>query len=298
MKRVIITGDDFGIALPVNEAITEAHRRGILTAASLMVGAAAARDAVERARRLPSLRVGLHLVLVEGRPVLPPENVPGLVDSRGEFLTNLVRAGFTFYFRPGVRGQLEAEIRAQFEAFGRTGLPLDHVNAHNHMHLHPTVLGLILKVGREHGVRAMRLPMEPPVLAWRASGRALAPKLASAAFLLPWLKLMTVRLRRAGIMTNDRIFGMADSGRMTPGLLREIVKRLPGGVTEIYFHPATRRCPEITRTMPDYRHEDEFRALVDPAIRDAFVLAGAERIAFADLSAGVGGDIEGRRPVN
>ena len=94
MRRLIVTGDDFGLAVPVNEAIEEAHRHGILTAASLMVGAEAAADAVERARRLPSLRVGLHLVLVEGRSVLPPEAIPDLVDRHGEFSPRLVRAGF------------------------------------------------------------------------------------------------------------------------------------------------------------------------------------------------------------
>lgn len=283
MKRIIITGDDFGLALPVNEAIEQAHRFGVLTAASLMVGAAASEDAAERARRLPTLRVGLHLVLVEGRPVLPPEQVSGLVDERGEFYARLGRAGFNFFFRTGVRRELEAEIRAQFEAFKRTGLCLDHVNSHNHMHVHPTVLGLILKVGREYGMRAVRLPFEPALLSWRVTRRQLVRKLSCALLLSPWLGLMRVRLRRAGVRTNDRVIGMADSGRMTAARVLEYLKRLPGGVTEIYFHPATQRCPEITRNMPDYRHEDEFKALIDPAISNALVQAGVQRISFADL---------------
>lgn len=283
MKRVIITGDDFGLALPVNEAIEQAHRHGILTSASLMVGAPASADAVERARRLPTLRVGLHLVLVEGRPVLPREKVAALTDASGEFSDRLVGAGINFFFRPGARCQLEAEIRAQLEAFRETGLPLDHVNAHNHIHLHPTVLGLILKVGPEYGVRAVRLPFEPPMLSWRATGKRLGQRLAAAFFLSPWLTLMRVRLRRAGIRTNDRVFGMAESGRMTAGLVLEFLKWLPDGITEIYFHPATRRCPEITRHMPGYRHEDEFRSLIDPALADALARMGAKRVAFSDL---------------
>ena len=103
MKKLVVTGDDFGLAEPVNEAIVEAHRRGILTAASLMVGAGAAHDAVRRARGVPSLRVGLHLVVVEGRPVLPPEQVPDLVDKDGWFSRHLVRSGFRYYFNPSVR---------------------------------------------------------------------------------------------------------------------------------------------------------------------------------------------------
>ena len=152
MRQLIVTGDDFGLAVPVNEALEIAHRDGILRTASLMVGADAAEDALERARRLPSLRVGLHVVLVEGRPVLRPDEVPDLVDASGEFRTDLIASGFRFFFRRDVRRQLEVEIRAQFEAFQKTGLRLDHVNTHNHMHLHPTVLSLLLRIGREYGM--------------------------------------------------------------------------------------------------------------------------------------------------
>ncbi|MEE8285398.1 MAG: hopanoid biosynthesis-associated protein HpnK, partial [Gammaproteobacteria bacterium] len=144
MKRLIVTADDYGASLPINEAIETAHRDGILTAACLMVGAPMADDAVARARRLPNLRVGLHVVVVRGRPVLTPERIPDLVDGDGRLDGNLVRAGFRYFFLPRVRRQLAAEIRAQFEAFQATGLALDHANAHNHMHLHPTVLRLIV----------------------------------------------------------------------------------------------------------------------------------------------------------
>ena len=70
-RKLIVTADDFGAAREVNEAVELAHTRGILTAASLMMSGAAVGDAVARARRLPALRVGLHLVLVDGAPVLP-----------------------------------------------------------------------------------------------------------------------------------------------------------------------------------------------------------------------------------
>ncbi|HWI86985.1 MAG TPA: ChbG/HpnK family deacetylase, partial [Sphingomonas sp.] len=73
MKQLIVTADDFGVADAVNGAVEQAHRDGILTAASLMVSGAAAADAVTRARRLPKLGVGLHVVLVDGRPILPPD---------------------------------------------------------------------------------------------------------------------------------------------------------------------------------------------------------------------------------
>jgi hopanoid biosynthesis associated protein HpnK len=283
LKKLILTGDDFGLAPAVNEAIVEAHRKGSLTAASLMVGADFARDAVERARQNPSLRVGLHLALVEGRSVLAPRHIPDLVDSAGVFSTHLARSGFKFFFYPGIRRQLEAEICAQFEAFRETGLELDHVNAHNHMHLHPTVLRLILKVGRDYGLKAVRLPNEPPVRAWRASKKSLELRLASWLFLCPWMSLMRYLLRQAGVRYNDFLFGMTDCGSMTLNLALEFLQNLPSGVTEFCFHPATRRCMEIDRTMPHYRHEDEFRALTSDLLIEALRTANVQKIAFSDI---------------
>jgi len=283
MKRVIINGDDFGLALPVNEAICESHRRGILTTASLMVGAEAAADAVERVRRLPSLHVGLHLVLVEGCAILPPYEIPDLADAQGMFSDHPAKAGFKYALWPGIRRQLKAEIRAQFEAFRKTGLALDHVDSHNHLHLHPRILNLILEVGRDYGLSAVRLPVEPALASWQASGKSPLPRLATRAALCPLTAFMKWRLRRAGVRCNDYIFGMSDTGELTADLLLRFLPRLPNGVTEIFFHPATRRCPEIDRTMPAYRHEEEFAALTDPRIVEAFAELELERIAFSDI---------------
>ncbi len=144
MKRLIVCADDFGLDPSVNEAVEQAHLHGILSTASLMIGAPAAADAVERARRLPGLRVGLHLTLVDGRPVLPAEEAAALVGDDGRFDPNMARAGVRFFFLPRVRRQLAREIRAQLAAFRATGLTLDHVNAHKHMHLHPTVARLLI----------------------------------------------------------------------------------------------------------------------------------------------------------
>ena len=234
-----------------------------------MMGAPGTVDAVERARGLPDLGVGLHLSLVRGWPVLPAADVRALVNRQGEFLDNLFHAGVRFYFRPGARGQLEREIRAQFEAFAATGLDLDHVSPHNHMHLHPTVLGLLLRVGTEFGMRTVRVPEAP-----RGSG-----------LLRPWIRRLRTELGRRGIESNDFLVGVEDSGSMTTQRAAELLDGLPEGVTEIYFHPATRRCPEIDRDMSDYDHEAEFRTLVSAEFRNALDAAGAERIRYRDLSA-------------
>jgi len=274
MKRLIVTADDFGASVAVNEAVEQAHRRGILTCASLMVAGEAAADAVARAKAMPALGVGLHLVLVDGRPVLPIVAVPDLVDQDGRFRNDMVRAGIDF-LRARVRRQLEAEIAAQFAAFAATGLPLDHVNAHKHFHLHPTVASLILEIGRRHGMRAVRAPIEP-----RATLRQIEV-VRGFDIALPWAKLVRRRLRRAGLAVPDQVFGLAWSGALNKHRLCGLLAHLPEGLTEIYAHPATGPYPG---SAPGYDYAGELDALTDPLARQ---LITRERVAlgrFADFT--------------
>lgn len=237
-----------------------------------MVSAAATDDAIVRARRLPSLGVGLHVVVVNGTPVLPPQTVPRLVDRNGNFPSDLAAAGVRYFFDPGARRQLEAEIRAQFEAFARTGLALDHVNAQNHMHVHPTVFGTILRVGRDFGMTAVRVPYEPFWPSWRSAHRDFGVRFGNAVLLAPWLSLMRARLRRAGLRSNDIVFGLSDTGRMSPERVRALLAQLPDGVTEMYFHPDLGNV--------------ELRALCDPGVIDAVRSAHLTPSSFAAVGAG------------
>ncbi len=277
MKALVITADDFGLHEAVNEAIEQAHRDGVLTCTSLMVGAGAADDAVRRARALPQLAVGLHVVLADGQAVLPPRRIPALVDDSGRFADRMARDGVRFFALPRVRRQLESEIRAQFAAFAATGLPLDHVNAHKHFHLHPTVLSMLLAIGAEHGRPAVRWPREPRWAA-RRDGSALA-----GALLSPWLALMRLRLRAAGVACNDQVFGLSGTGRMDETRLLEILAHLPEGLTEVYLHPATRNG--LTASMGAYRHRDELEALVSARVREAVRTSGAATGGFRALAA-------------
>jgi len=270
MRRfLIVTADDFGLHEAVNEAVWRAHRDGALTAASLMVSGPAAADAVLRARSMPDLRVGLHVVLADGPATLAAPSIPGLADAQGHMDGRMFARGLRYFASPAVRRQVEAEIRAQFAAFARTGLPLDHVNVHKHFHLHPTVLSLILRIGRDYGMRAIRLPAE-------AGGPLL---------LRPWLRRMERRLDAAGIAHNDGVVGYRRSGAMSESALLEALQALPAGVTEIYLHPATVSGAAIAPSAPNYRHADELAALLSPRVRAAVQRLGVRTGGFADLVA-------------
>lgn len=269
MKRVIITADDFGAAREINDAVELAHREGVLRAASLMVGAPATEDAIERARRLPNLAVGLHVVVVHGRPLLPADRVPDLVDAGGKFLTDLVRAGVRFFFRPRVRAQLAAEIRAQFEAFAKTGLTLDHADAQSHMHVHPTIFALIARIGREYGLRAVRVPREP---------------FGGTRSIDVWLTLMRLRARRAGLVCNDYAFGLNEAGKLTEARVLEILDRLPDGVTEIFLHPATGTFEGADPGTEGFGWTQELDALTSPRVRDAIASGGIASVTYGEIA--------------
>ncbi|MDB5926326.1 MAG: carbohydrate deacetylase 1 [Betaproteobacteria bacterium] len=265
------------MALEVNEAVEVGHSSGVLSAASLMVGGAAASDAVMRAQRLPRLRVGLHLVLVEGRPTLSPDRIPDLVTADGVLRTDMAALGASIWLRASVRRQVAAEIAAQFEAFAATGLPLDHVNAHKHFHLHPTIASMLMQIGPRFGMRAVRAPVEPRRVLARVEPASPPPSdwLAQS-----WAALLQKRLRRNGVKVADQVFGNGWSGAMTAERMTALMSDLPEGVTEIYTHPATKGGFE--GAAAHYRYRDELIALRSGAVAAALEASGATTGGYLD----------------
>jgi len=253
-----------------------AHTSGILSAASLMVASPAAADAVRRAKALPNLRVGLHVVLVEARPVLPPARIPDLVGGDGMLRSDMARLGLDIVLRPRIRAQIAAEIEAQFQAYSATGLALDHVDAHRHFHLHPFVAGDIIAIGRRYGLHALRVPHEPPAILPKVEAGA-TPRMP---FLAPVTALLRAKARRAGLTTPDAVFGLAWSGAMTAKRLAGLLALLPPGLVEIYTHPAT--ANEFAGHAPGYRYTEELAALRDEACIEALRESGYRLGGFSD----------------
>lgn len=241
----------------------------MLGSVSLMVAGPAAADAVRLARTLPDLRVGLHVVAVEGPSVLGHAALSTITDATGAFPGDQLGLSLR-YLRSRPRRQLASEIEAQFVAFAATGLALDHANAHKHMHLHPVVGRLLIEAGLRHGLRAIRIPSEPPWVLRACGERRRLPDAA----LYRWTRLLRWRARRMGLRVNDHCFGIAWSGQMESNRLLRLIPRLPSGVSEIYFHPAAAQTEAMRLVMPGYRPEAELAALLDPAVRTALMEAG------------------------
>lgn len=255
-SAIIFSADDFGLTTSVNAAVELAHIKGVLTQASLMVAAPAAQDAVDRAKNLLGLNTGLHLVLVDGDSCLGHEKLPHITTQDGRFPKDQAALGVKYFFSPAARRELQAEIRAQYEAYAATGLKLHHANAHKHMHLHPTVGRYLIEIGKEFGLTRIRIPAEPPTILKRCGE---TPTFADYA-LHAWTRLLKFQARH--LATTDHVFGLKWSGHMTLPRIERLLQTLPPGSSEIYFHPATHQDETLKHLMPDYEPAAELQTLL------------------------------------
>lgn len=270
--RLIVNADDFGRSHSRNQAIIQAHRQGILTSASLMVGGQAFEEAVALARANPRLGVGLHVTLVCGNAVLPHDRIPGLADARGLFNDNAVRAGLDFFFRRPILPQLQAEIAAQFERFAQTGLPLDHVNGHLNIHLHPAVFKVLMAHAGASGFKNFRLTRDWFWMNARMTSGQWLYRTSHALIFTLLSRYARPVLRRANISHTRAVFGLLQNARVTEEYLLGLLPRLPAGDFELYSHPCLEEAPE------------ELAALISPKVMDQMRTLGIQVIRYQDLS--------------
>jgi hopanoid biosynthesis associated protein HpnK len=249
LKQLIITGDDFGRSHEVNEAIERCHEAGFLTQASLMVNEPCAEEAVRIAQRHPALCVGLHLTLCDGRA----SSVSALTNRAGQLTASPAIAGIRYAFEPGLLPSLTREIREQFERFRSLGLRGTYWDGHAHLHLHPVVSRETFHISTEQGFNALRLVREP-------GAPALLP------FIFNWLSRLALRQYR-GYAVADHTFGLRDTGKITTETAARILRNLPEGLNEFYFHPGAEPeeidCAALLALLEE--RAIKLRTLVPPA---------------------------------
>jgi hopanoid biosynthesis associated protein HpnK len=267
MKQLVITSDDFGLSPGVNAAVEKGWADGILTCASIMPAGAAFGEAVKIARRNPGLQVGLHLTLVQGQSVLPHSQIPDLVNEAGAFSDNPVTAGMRYYFDKGLYKQLLQEIEAQIQRVADSGIPLSHIDGHLNIHLHPTVFAFLTELMPRYGITSFRLSRERLCHNLRFDRQRRLGKTVERIIFGALAGHARPLLKRLGIRYAGEVKGVLNSGRMTEEYILQILDGLNDGLSEIYFHPGILPDSEITRRMPDYRHEDELAAITSPRIK-------------------------------
>ena len=283
---LVVTADDFGASSNVNAAVMRAHHEGALTSASLMVRGDAAVEAVRVAREMPSLGVGLHLVLAQGMPAAPASEIRSLVTRSGRFPEQPVLAGFRHawaWCRRRGRAELAREIEAQLAAFAATGLPLGHVDGHLNMHLHPMVLPTLVALAPRYGIRAMRLTRDDLGFALAHDPRHRLRKRTESLIFRALAAYAAPRLRAAGILAPVQVFGLHATGHVDEAYVQALIPRLGPGVSELYCHPA---AGDPVAGQAGYDHQGELAALTSPGVRAALSAAGVRLASYRALTSG------------
>ncbi len=276
--QVIFNADDFGCSSHINQAVIRAHREGVLTSASLMITGDAVDEAVALARETPTLAIGLHLVLVAGRPASPPSAIPHLVDRRGHLLGDPVRAGVRYFLSRRAQEELHRELVAQFERFTATGLPLSHVDSHLHFHMHPRVFDLLVPLAERYGARGLRLPRDDLWLSLRYDRDRIGVKVLWALFFRGLCARAMARLRYRHLVVAQRVYGLMQSGRMEEAYVAEVLRRLRAPSAELYFHPTL--GPERDPWGPN---PGDLATLLSPRIRRIIEERGLRLATYATL---------------
>jgi predicted glycoside hydrolase/deacetylase ChbG (UPF0249 family) len=266
-KQLVVNADDFGFTPDVNEGIVEAHRRGILTATTLMANGEAFDGALRLARENPTLDIGVHLVLVGGNSTLTGKPLPPTV---AKLLGALARREI----------RVIDELRAQVRRIVDAGLRPTHLDTHKHTHLAPPVLSAVARIGEEFGIHWVRRPFDFPLNAMpvprlrRLTSRALG-------VLRPRFQGV---LSKHGCKTTDHFAGFQITGRFRSAELVDLMALIPEGSTELMCHPG--RCREAlrqARTRLKESREHELEALVSQEVRDAVVRNGIEVVGYGEL---------------
>jgi hopanoid biosynthesis associated protein HpnK len=281
---LIVNADDFGMSEAVNEAIIRAHREGVLTSASLMVTGEAAAQAVKLAKENPRLAVGIHLVAVMGRSVLPPSEIPTLVDAAQNFSNNPVAAGLKYFFSPQARREIRREIAAQFARFHETGLKLSHVDGHLHLHVHPVIFNEALRQAIKYGARCMRVPQEERRLALGFDGSQRAQKTLFTIQFGGLARYMKRKLYAAGFTVPERVYGNLQSGRMDESYFLYMLDNLRAATAEIYFHPATYPADRALDAH-EQQCQIEFETLLSGRVRERLAQSNIKLTSYPEVEA-------------
>jgi hopanoid biosynthesis associated protein HpnK len=278
--NLIVNADDFGLCEAVNRGIAQAHDRGIVTSASLLAAGDALEHAVHLARARPGLDLGIHLSLIQTRPVSPPARIPSLIGGDGRFHRDW-RAFLSRYLRKRLRDtEIEAELRAQIEKALATGLSFSHLDSHQHVHMLPGVLPTVVRLAADYGIGAVRFPNERRA-SRRSEGRRSAgdarpagdARLAELLALRAACTLSRPLLRRNGLLVPDEFRGFAEAGRWRADSLADTIFDLESGLTEIGCHPGDDDSIDSELGW-GYRWEQELAALVSPEVAAAISQGG------------------------
>jgi predicted glycoside hydrolase/deacetylase ChbG (UPF0249 family) len=266
---LIVNADDYGLTKATSRAILECHEHGVLTSTSVLVPAPAFASTIGLLSQHPKLGVGVHLALVgEDPPVLTAAEVPSLVDAQGRFYLSWKQFAVA-----AMRGRInpadvERELTAQIHAVQAEGVPLTHLDSHQHLHEWPTLWPVIERLAKVADVKAVR--------STRSKGLGPVSVLG---------KLAAARAGRAGLLTTQSFAGFSHSGSLTEPELLKLIDAIPpkSRSVEIGCHPGAVHDDDRYRYDWSYHWAEEAAGLRSDAVRSRITAAGLELGTFGDL---------------
>jgi predicted glycoside hydrolase/deacetylase ChbG (UPF0249 family) len=291
MRRLIINADDLGLTAGVNRGIGECIRGGIVTSATLMANAASFADAVGVVRELgagtpaapnPTVSVGVHVMLVDGTPLLLPRP-----PQTGEFPAGFAGVAYSVFRKQVDPGQIAEEIHAQIGKVQAAGVPVSHVDTHKHVHLLPAVLKPLLRAARACGIRAVRnpfAPLKPMAFAHLLRRPHLWKRYVEVKLLRGWLESFRRTVAAEGMVTTDGTFGIVATGALDLELFRAIAGCIPEGTWELCCHPGYNDADlGQVRTRLRQSRDREREILTSPAAREVLAQHQIQLINYWEL---------------
>lgn len=275
MKKLIVNADDFGRHHAINQAVKQGAKLGILTSASLMPGEKAFEEAVEIARELPDLEIGVHLTLVDGVPVSDPAKIPSLVNKQGCFYANHKEFIKRFFMGRVNLQDVALELRAQIEKVAGKKLHLSHVDAHQHLHVLPGILPIVIDLAKQAGIKGIRIPKVDVNVATKKSQGGLGEAVGRMG-----LRILAAvaehRAKKGGLVMPNHFAGLVAGTAVDEEYLLKLLAVLPNGITEIMLHPGLDNG--VLKKVCGWEHdfEAEYRAIVSPRVVKAMGELGVE----------------------
>ena len=271
----MVNADDMGLTPGVCRAVRRAHDDGVVTSTSVLAVGTAFEQAATAVREAGDLALGAHLAIVgEDRPLLSAREVPTLVDREGRFPLS-----YRTVVARGAAGRIDAddvarEFRAQLERVRGIGVPVTHLDTHQHTHLWPAVAAVVVDLAREAGIRCVRLP----------GSRRRGPLGAGVRLLAGRLRR---RLDRHGLVTTDGYAGLDEAGHLDDARFAVALRQLTDGsaaTAENNAHPGEAGDADLARFDWDYRWSDELAMLTAPSTRALIERQGWRLGTFADVA--------------
>jgi len=281
MKYLIINADDFGLHETVNLGIIHGFTSGFITSTTMMAGGKAFEHAISLASTHPQLGIGVHLTLVGEKSVCDPDKVKSLLDNEGYLAPQYPQFLLRYILGQIQLSDIRRELTAQVQKIVDSGIPITHLDSHQHMHIVPGIINVTIDIAKEFGIKAVRIPAEPYFFLGHYPCSPL--RVVARAGLTCLAQLATRKIRKNQLLMPEHFFGMLAGGNMREEFLLNIIDALPDGISEIMMHPGTNNEVLNNSYGWDYHGQEELAAVTSDNVRHRLADKNVTLISFRDL---------------